>query len=466
MKHPPAGRLPLVSLARRLGVAAAVAALALAASACGKKGPPLPPLVKLPAAPDPFVARRLGDVVYLQVRIPSANTDKSTPADIERVEIYGLTGRPATDEDVFRSGTLVASIPVRKPAEETRESTQERRDERGLPPAERPAPPPRPPASMEAGFDQGDTVVVTEPLGPEQFREVELKTKAKTKGSAMAGGQAAAGPAPLPRRVYVAVGLDHKGRKGAASPLVRVVLAAPASAPGAPTVTYDETSFTISWTPPPGAYPPVEAGDVLPATPIGSRAIAGGYDVYSEVPPPAGGGAAKGPAPPAPGGGMPTPLNPKPLPGPPFVDKAMAFGTRRCFTVRAVTMFGDEAIEGEASPATCVTPVDTFPPAAPGALRAVGGRGVVSLIWEGVEAPDLAGYLVLRATLPGGAFEPLTPEPIKATTFNDTTVGPGVRYAYEVVAVDAAGNRSRPSKRVEESARDGQGKEKEVRSTK
>ena len=62
-----------------------VAVAAAFAPACGKKGPPLPPLLKVPVAPEPFVARRLGAVVYLQVRIPAANTDKTSPADLERV---------------------------------------------------------------------------------------------------------------------------------------------------------------------------------------------------------------------------------------------------------------------------------------------------------------------------------------------------------------------------------------------
>jgi fibronectin type 3 domain-containing protein len=102
---------------------------------------------------------------------------------------------------------------------------------------------------------------------------------------------------------------------------------------------------------------------------------------------------------------------------------------------------------------TCVTPVDTFPPAAPTSLRAVAGEHVVSLIWDANREADLAGYLVLRSELPDGALVPLTPEPITDTTFNDTTVKSGVRYAYVVVAVDTSKNRSAPSNRVEEAGR-------------
>ncbi len=314
---------------------------------------------------------------------------------------------------------------------------------------------------MEAGFDQGDTVVVTEPLGPEQFREVTPTAVPKK-----ASGPPAAWkferwapplppePSPLPVRVYVAVGINHKGQKGAASARQTVVLAAPAPAPPAPTVTYTEKAFSVAWTPPAGVAPPAPAGDLLESRPIGSPRVVGAYNVY-EVPPPASGaGGAGGPTPPAPGGRMPVPLNAKPLPGPPFVDDRMVFGTPRCYAVRAVTIYGPtEAVESEASPATCVTPVDTFPPAAPTSLRAVAGEHVVSLIWDANREADLAGYLVLRAEVPGGTFVPLTPEPTTGTTFDDTTAKAGVRYAYVVVAVDTSKNRSAPSNRVEEAGR-------------
>ena len=112
-------------------------------------------------------------------------------------------------------------------------------------------------------------------------------------------------------------------------------------------------------------------------------------------------------------------------------------------------------MEGPASAPACVTPIDTFAPPAPTALEAVGGAGVISLIWEAVEAPDLAGYLVFRGEATGEPTTPLTPAPIGDSSFEDRTVTPGVRYVYVVVAVDSAtpANRSAPSNRAEETAR-------------
>jgi hypothetical protein len=417
--------------------------------ACGKKGPPRPPLVRLPARPEPFAARRLGSLVFLQFQIPTVNADGTTPADIERVELYGLTGQPRGNEDFFRQGSLVATVPVRKPAEPPPEPKKNGKGNkaRGRPETW-PPPPPRPPASLENGFDPGDTIVVTEPIGAPQLAEVELTTPK---------GQKPGPPQPklaLPTRFYVAVGVNHKGGKGAVSGRQGVILAAPASAPTDVTVTYTEAAITINWTPPADAHPPAAAGAAAPKPAPGTPPpVSGAFTVYEVPPPPPAADGAKRPAPPAAAGQMPTPLNTAPVLAPPFVDNRIAFGKIRCYVVRAVTMFGAQSIEGEGSPVQCISPVDTFAPAAPSSLKAVGSEGAISLIWEANKESDLAGYLVLRATLPDGDFKQVTPEPIKETTFNDTTVSLGVRYAYVVVAVDALNNRSARSNRVEESAR-------------
>jgi hypothetical protein len=109
-------------------------------------------------------------------------------------------------------------------------------------------------------------------------------------------------------------------------------------------------------------------------------------------------------------------------------------------------------VESKASPAACVTLIDTFPPAAPAGLAAVGTEGAINLIWSAGSEADLAGYLVLRSE-GGGEPAALTTEPVKPATYRDDNVKPGVRYSYVVVGVDTAGNRSAPSNRVEDAAR-------------
>ena len=103
----------------------------------------------------------------------------------------------------------------------------------------------------------------------------------------------------------------------------------------------------------------------------------------------------------------------------------------------------------------CVTPRDTFPPAAPAGLSVVAAEGAINLIWDANSERDLAGYLVLRGEAPGDTLQPLTPAPIDRNQFRDKTAKPGVRYVYAIVAVDKATppNRSATSARVEETAR-------------
>jgi hypothetical protein len=151
----------------------------------------------------------------------------------------------------------------------------------------------------------------------------------------------------------------------------------------------------------------------------------------------------------------PVPLNVAPFEGTVFASLGATPGQERCFVVRSVATVGTASIESDPTDPICVTPRDTFPPAAPKNLQAVGSAGVISLIWEANTEPDLGGYLVLRGQAPGDTLQPLTPAPIRETRFQDRTTRPGVTYFYAIVAVDRATppNTSAPSNRVQETAR-------------
>src|SRR5207248_5364792 len=98
-----------------VSVVSVLAAL-IVSSGCGKKGPPLPPLVRIPAPPGDFTAVRRGSDVDLQFIVPNANTDGTRPANVQRVDVYAFTG-PSNlpDEQVFKLGTKVGSVPVKAP---------------------------------------------------------------------------------------------------------------------------------------------------------------------------------------------------------------------------------------------------------------------------------------------------------------------------------------------------------------
>jgi len=153
---------------------------------------------------------------------------------------------------------------------------------------------------------------------------------------------------------------------------------------------------------------------------------------------------------------LPTTLTTQPLATTTFaIPGPVRFGEERCFLVRAVDVVGGTITVGRASQPACVTPVDTFPPAAPRQLAAIAGVGVINLVWEPNTEPDLAGYVVLRGTAAGGTLQALTPTPIRETTYRDQSAAPGVRFVYVVVAVDNASpqNVSGQSNRVEDSSR-------------
>ena len=390
---------------------------------CGKKGPPLPPLVKLPAPPTNVAAARRGDTVDLQFTVPLTNTDNSRPANVARVDVYALTGPGAvTDADLLKRGVRVGSVAVKAPRDPNLTTDPEEPEDESFEPPE------------GKGLDQGAVARVQETLSALSL--VAPPPAAPVRGAKPAAVKAAEGPLLGPSaasalvRNYVAVPVATNGRKGPSSARVAVPLVPPPAAPSAPRVTFDENAVTVTW----AAGAPGDESGLLPSRPLAPASVATTYHVYE-----------------APDARLTT----APIAEASFSDSRMAWGARRCYAVRRVRTVGALAVESDASPATCVTLVDTFAPAAPKDLKSIGTEGAISLIWEANGEKDLGGYLVLRGLVSGGpqpAMAAITSAPIHDTTFRDG-VEAGIRYVYEVRAVDTAGNVSQSSNRVEEAAR-------------
>jgi predicted small lipoprotein YifL len=403
---------------------------------CGKKGAPLPPLLRIPAAVDAAVMRVESDV-FVRLTVPTSNVDGYTPADVSRVEVYAITtDRPPTaeddPEDLRKRSTLVATEQVRRPLPP-------------LPPAEPDdSAPPAPP--LGPGVDQGSEVVVRETITPEMREPVTLRQpferpRREPELEPLLGPLVAPTESGEPTRYYYAVGVSRSGRYGPTGALQPVPLGTTSGAPGRPELTHDATNITVKWTPPADARGVGLAPepDVLPSKPLFAGPPATTYDVY-DVP------ANESPA-------MPTPLTPAPVGALELASPIGTFGVERCFFVRSVDIVDGYHVRGPASPTVCVTPTDTFAPDPPKSLAAVATEGAINLIWEPSESADLAGYIVLRSRLPDDTLQPAMEEPMTGTTFVDKGVRPGVTYGYAVIAVDKAGNRSEPSNRVEETAR-------------
>lgn len=86
------------------------------------------------------------------------------------------------------------------------------------------------------------------------------------------------------------------------------------------------------------------------------------------------------------------------------------------------------------------TPVDMTPPQQPIGLRATAGNRRVTLGWLPNTVVDLAGYVVFRG-LTAVSLDSIGAVPVTVTTFADTGLTNGVRYFYQLAAVDERGNR-------------------------
>ena len=215
---------------------------------------------------------------------------------------------------------------------------------------------------------------------------------------------------------YVAVGVVGR-RRGPTSPVATVDLGLGPTAPSGLLFEYDETSVSLSWL----------AGAADDSFHVYRTATAD-----EEV-------------------GR---LTSAPLGDPSFMTP-VEFGRQRCFEVRAVRTEGVVSIESAASRPICLTAVDGFPPPPPTALQVIADTGGVTLSWSGVDAADLAGYLILRGEGAGETLVALTTAPLTSQSYRDTTVSPGITYTYAVVSVDDSipANRSAESNRQVVTAR-------------
>lgn len=381
------------------------AAAAAAAVSCGKIGPPLPPLRLVPDAPVGLTATRVGPDVHLRFTVPTQNVGQPGPVDIERIEIYAASVAPGApvppNREFLTEKYLVGSVDVRP----------------GTPPDT----PPAPDAVADTRPGPGEPASFVEPLTTEMLNPPAPPAPAVAPPP-VDPLVAAKAPAPptYATRVYAVRGVSTRGRPGNPSARVVVPLVDPPPPPSSVAVDFSETVFSLTWTP--------------PVAEVGGPPLL--FAVYrAELPASAA-------------------LTPKPVAEPAAQVPGVEFGVERCFIVRTRQQVAKVDIESEASTPVCVTPRDIFPPAAPTGLTGVATPGAIALLWDPNTEADLAGYLVLRGEAGSDTLQPLTPEPIRDASYTDSSVTPGVRYVYVVVAVDHATppNRSAPSARHEVTA--------------
>ena len=418
-------------------------------------------------------------------------------------------------EEYMEAATLVASFDVAPPPD-PEDTEPEGEAEGGTVLSEEAAAGTSPAGAETAGppLEQGDPVLLTEALTaeaevPVDPWEEERRRREEEAEAARAEEDDTEEPErpvmvplmtpPLPgplQREYVVVQVSEAGDESEGGERIAVPLGIRVPAPPpAPEVVYSEATADVTWELPPGVRetvqgpataeeaegPDAEEAEGPDAEEAGPDA-AGGDEANAALDEAVGEGEAEEPAGPPPplesrpivewppastyevfevaetedgSPAVPARLGETPLEAPSYSEPRGEYGAERCYAVRTLDVVAGFQVRSRLSPVTCVTFVDTFAPAAPEALTAIGSAGEVSLLWRPNDEDDLAGYVVLRG-LPGDeTLQPLTDAPLVGNTYRDVSAEPGVRHVYAVRAVDdaAAPNLSEPSEHVEAAAR-------------
>lgn len=124
---------------------------------------------------------------------------------------------------------------------------------------------------------------------------------------------------------------------------------------------------------------------------------------------------------------------------PVYVDKEVKLGDKICYTARNSIAQGLVEIESAESNEVCANIIDTEPPPKITGLGAIYKDGKVFIVWDKVEADDLAGYIVYKEL--DGKLVRLNEEVITVPSFIDETPIKGINR-YAVTAVDESGNES------------------------
>lgn len=440
---------------RGLGRGAGIylAALFVVLSACGRKGDPIPPPSKVPAAPPDLVAQQQGSDIVLHFSYPTVTEGGLPLTEIESVSVLRYQ-RPAPELAIGRAVDLDAEgeeaaadaaigeevmgdevmgdEPESSPAESEVDVTDEQ-----APDAQVESTPAEAEVSDEGGGDEADDAgreddLLTALLGDEAevdtlppLPRVDRNTFASQSGVILEIPGVELGRYVDGNRVVVrltdeefhsdpwihayGVIVRGNGRNSAPSNIAVVSPIVPPPAITTTEVDGSEDGIRIRW-------------QLLDDETISS------YNVYRRsVEEPAFGEAFGSTAPDQAW----------------FVDTSAEMGSR---WVYAVTAVGSREVESPWGNQKEIYFRDVYPPPVPTALVAIPDAEGVRLLWRHQPTDDHRGYVVTRAH--AEITEVLTENPVSGLEFTDRTASSGTEYTYHAVAVDEAGNSSEASEPV------------------
>jgi hypothetical protein len=368
------------------------ALLILALVACGKRGDPKPPVPVIPKATSDLVVTQRGPKVILSWSYPSLSTSGKTLASFRRVTVYRYaeqlpTPQAGRDPNSILPGDLDPTVP--------------------------------PPVALFSKLPQ---------LGPAQF--VKLRQRLDSIESANSPGATIGARLTYedtpqfhttdgrPVRLNYAIVTEGEAQSDLSNLAVIVPIDVP-KAPASLTATAKPEGVVLSWS--------------KPATTISGvdKPFISGYNIYRSS---------------SQSDELTAPVNPAPVNATTYTDVA-PYGTYS-YQVTAVSTPGQPRIESDPSGSAAATYKDLLPPAQPATITALIEPKAIRLIWDAVDAPDLAGYKVYRTEGMGhtdvkdiGTI-PLFTLPAGTTRAIDPKADPGIVYRYSVSAIDKNGNES------------------------
>ncbi|HYI09486.1 MAG TPA: hypothetical protein VEK57_10485 [Thermoanaerobaculia bacterium] len=373
-----------------------LAVAALLVLACGKRGDPRPPVPVIPQATSDLVVTQRADQVILSWSYPSMTTAGRSLTGIRRISVHRYTEElPASavgrDPNALLPGDVDPTLPQ--------------------------------PVALFAR-------IPTLPLA--QFAKLSERVDSIEKANlatATAGTKLLYTDRPpfrdvggRPVRITYAVVTEGEDARGELSNLAVIVPLPVATAPAGLTATPKPGGVELTWD--------------IPKTSIrGEEApVIEGYHVYRT----------------APGETLnefSAPINNAPVKTPPYTDTP-GYGEHE-YRLSAVATTGPPLVQSSISEPVRTTFKDLVPPPVPTELTPLVEPSNVRLVWNPVEAADLAGYKVYRTEGQGHGTNireigtiPLHNELLTVTNYIDTGVNPGIAFRYSVTAIDKSGNES------------------------
>ena len=372
--------------------------LAATALACGKRGDPHPPIPVIPKATTDLLVAQRGPKVLLSWSYPSLTTAGKSMTGIRRVIVW----------------RAIEELPVSQPSRNVQSLL---------------------PTDNSTTLQPNQLFATVPPLRPAQFLKVRTRAdsiEGANLPAATTGARLTYEDTPplhatdgRPVRISYAVVTEGSSANGDLSNLVSIVPLNVPVAPAALTAVARKEGIVLTWMAPDTSI----SGSKMP--PIA------GYNIYRF---PHG----------QPADEFATPVNTSPDLATTYTDTP-PYGPHDYFVTTLATP-GPPRVESEPSEIAGATFKDLVPPPTPAGLTALVETGAVRLVWDRVDAPDLAGYKLYRTEGTGieqlrvAGTITLTVELVTATNYRDTSVNRGISYYYEIVSVDKSGNESARAK--------------------